>query len=225
MLPLIAVSTPAATFDLRRAPSQERSRATFELLLQSAAELLEEGGLPSFNTNLLSERTGVSIRAIYRYFPNKHALIVELARRMSAGWRDALADSNALTDPRNDYATLWCGYIDHFIAAVRRTPGGIAVLQAMRADPELQAIDDATNAQYMRDIAQELTERDPRLKRSEAEAVAAVLIRSMVGVVDAALTENTTRARRMIELLKIMHVELLERSLRQRRPRRKKELP
>ncbi len=217
MLPLVVVSTPTVALELRRAPSQQRSRATFELLLHSAADLLEERGLPGFNTNHLSERTGVSIRAIYRYFPNKQALIVELARRMSRSWRELLSDDYALADPANDWRALWCGYIDRFVAGVRRTPGAIAVLKAMRVDPELQAVDDEANTQYMRDIASSLTRREPRLKRSEAEAVAAVLIKSMVGVVDAALEESPARARRMIELLKIMHVELLERGLEEAR--------
>lgn len=175
--------------------------------------MLEEGGLPRFNTNLLSERTGISIRAIYRYFPNKQALIVELARRMSAQWREVLANEGDLSDPDNDCCDLWCHCVDRYVEAVRHTAGGIAVLQAMRADPDLLAIDDQTNALYIRDIVQALTKRDPRLKRGEAEVVASVLIKSMVGVVDAALTESLTRARRMIDLLKVMHVELLSRTL------------
>ena len=214
MLPSAAVSTSAATLELRCAPSQERSRATFDRLLRSAAELLEERGLSGFNTNLLSARTGVSIRAIYRYFPNKHALVVELARRMSSSWREALADDLALADPTSDWRALWCSYVDRFVAAVRRTPGAIAVLQAMRADPELHAVDDESNARYMRDIAASLRQRNPRIKRSDAEAVAAVLMRSTVGVLDAALGESPARARRMIELLEQMQVALLARVLK-----------
>jgi AcrR family transcriptional regulator len=218
MLPFVAVSTRSAALELRCAPSQARSRATFDLLVQTAGEILEERGLPGFNTNLLSERTGVSIRAIYRYFPNKHALVLELARRMSSDWRATLTDGLALADPANDWRELWCGYIDRFVGAVRRTPGGVAVLQAMRVDPELRAADEETNAQYMRDVAESLARRDSRIGRSEAKAIAAVLIQSTVGVVDAALEESPARGRRMIELLKLMHVALLERCLGDGRP-------
>jgi AcrR family transcriptional regulator len=206
------MSTPVE-LALRAAPSQGRSRATFEHILDSAARLLEERGLSGFNTNLLSRRSGVSIHAIYRYFPNKHALVVELARRMSETWHDLLSDDYALADPRNDWRALWCDYVDHFVLAVRRTPGAAAILQAMRSDPDLRAVDDEANARYVRDIASALTRRRRRLRRSDADALAEVLIRSTVGVVDATLEISPARARRMVELLKTMHVDLLARYL------------
>ncbi len=209
------MSTTALPLDLRRAPMQERSRATFDRILTTAAEILEERGLHGFNTNLISERSGVSVRAIYRYFPNKHALVVELARRMEAAWRAALAEGLELADPANDWRAAWCGYIDGFVAAVRRTPGGVAVVQAMRVDPDLRAVDDEANAQYVRDVARALVERRPRIARAEAQATAAVLIESAVGVVNAALEEGPVRAARMIELLKQMQLALLARVLRE----------
>jgi AcrR family transcriptional regulator len=215
MLPFVAMSTQPLALDLRRAPSQERSRATFDAILQTAAEILEQRGLHGFNTNLLSERTGVSVRAIYRYFPNKHALVIELARRMEEAWREALADGLALADPETDWRAAWCGYIDGFVAAVRRTPGAVAILQAMRVDPDLRAVDDEANAQYVRDVAGALCERDPRILRTEARATAAVLIESAVGVVNAALEESPARSARMIDLLKQMQLALLEVTLRE----------
>ena len=60
----------------RLAPRQARSRATIEHVLEVSAELLEEVGLDGFNTNLLAQRAGVGTRAIYRYFPNKFAIIL-----------------------------------------------------------------------------------------------------------------------------------------------------
>jgi hypothetical protein len=54
----------------RARPQQARSQATVERLLQVSAELLEEVGVNGFNTNLLAQRAGVAVRAIYRYFPS-----------------------------------------------------------------------------------------------------------------------------------------------------------
>jgi hypothetical protein len=70
----------------------------------------------------------------------------------------------------------------------------------------------------MRDVAESLARRDSRIGRSEAKTIAAVLIQSTVGVVDAALEESPARGRRLIELLKLMHVALLERCLGDGRP-------
>ena len=65
----------------RRIPAQPRSRATVEVLLEAAAQLLESAGMRGFNTNAVAERAGVSIGTLYRYFPDKQAILIALARR------------------------------------------------------------------------------------------------------------------------------------------------
>ena len=82
-MPPATTSASAATTELRRRPEQSRSTATFETLLEVAGRLLETHGFGAFTTNLLATESGVSIRAIYRYFPNKHAIVAELAGRPS----------------------------------------------------------------------------------------------------------------------------------------------
>jgi len=65
----------------RKNPAQRRSRATVEIVLEAAAQLLESGGERGFNTNAVAERAGVSIGTLYRYFPDKQAILTALARR------------------------------------------------------------------------------------------------------------------------------------------------
>lgn len=65
----------------RKIPRQARAAATVEVVLEAAAQLLEKAGEAGFNTNALAERAGVSIGTIYRYFPDKRAILVALARR------------------------------------------------------------------------------------------------------------------------------------------------
>ena len=45
---------------------------------------MERDGLEGFTTNAVAERAGVSIGAVYRYFPNKRVLTHALAERESA---------------------------------------------------------------------------------------------------------------------------------------------
>ena len=66
---------------MRKTPAQSRSRATVEVILEAAVQLLEAGGERGFNTNAVAERAGVSIGTLYRYFPDKQAILVALARR------------------------------------------------------------------------------------------------------------------------------------------------
>ena len=55
-----------------------------DIILEAAAQLLERDGLEGFTTDAVAERAGVSIGAVYRYFPNKRALTHALAERESA---------------------------------------------------------------------------------------------------------------------------------------------
>ena len=65
----------------RKAPSQDRSRATVDVILDAAARILVKGGYASFTTNRVAEMAGVSVGSLYQYFPNKEALLGELMRR------------------------------------------------------------------------------------------------------------------------------------------------
>lgn len=62
-----------------RKPKQGRSKATVAAILEAGARILAERGWAGFNTNVIAERAGVSIGSLYEYFPNKQALIDEIA--------------------------------------------------------------------------------------------------------------------------------------------------
>jgi AcrR family transcriptional regulator len=74
----------------RKRPSQDRSRATVEVILEAAARVLEERGYAQGTTNRIAARAGVSIGSLYEYFPNKDAIVVALAERELAAERDAI---------------------------------------------------------------------------------------------------------------------------------------
>ena len=66
---------------LRKQPTQERSRATVDAILQATAHLLVRDGYAKLTTNRVAERAGVNIASLYQYFPSKEALVAELQRR------------------------------------------------------------------------------------------------------------------------------------------------
>lgn len=200
-------------FELRCRPTQDRSIATFESILAAAASVLESTGFEAFTTNLVAERSGLSVRALYRYFPNKHSLVVELARRMSNRWGSAVAEVGVFEDVSLKWRPLWLAYIDAFVDSVRTTPGGRAVLLAMREDPDLRRLDDRANAAYIDGITDALMARRPSLGIAEARSVATVLMRSMVAVLDDAFEIDPSAADGLIDVLKAMQMALLEKYL------------
>lgn len=71
----------------RRVPRQHRSRSIVESILEAAQQLLTEAGPDALTTNRIAERAGVSIGSLYRYFPDKSAVVeavVEIAAAREA---------------------------------------------------------------------------------------------------------------------------------------------
>jgi len=62
----------------RRRPRQERSRAIVDSILEAGRLLLAESGESSLTTNRIAERAGVSVGSLYRYFPNKEAVVAAI---------------------------------------------------------------------------------------------------------------------------------------------------
>lgn len=58
----------------RRAPRQQRSRATVDALVEAGAHVLAARGWTRFTTNEVARVAGASIGSLYQYFPDKLAL-------------------------------------------------------------------------------------------------------------------------------------------------------
>ncbi len=65
----------------RKAPRQRRSHQTVDRIVETAARIFDEAGYPDTTTNEIAAEAGVSIGSLYQYFPNKDAILVEIARR------------------------------------------------------------------------------------------------------------------------------------------------
>ena len=63
---------------IRKRPTQERSTATVDAILEAAAELFCDIGYDRSSTNRIAERAGVSIGSLYQYFANKEAVLAAL---------------------------------------------------------------------------------------------------------------------------------------------------
>ncbi|MGC0013988.1 TetR/AcrR family transcriptional regulator, partial [Ralstonia pseudosolanacearum] len=52
----------------RKLPTQERSRATVDAIMQAATYILVKFGWERLTTNAIAERAGVNIGSLYQYF-------------------------------------------------------------------------------------------------------------------------------------------------------------
>jgi AcrR family transcriptional regulator len=132
-------ATPLRT---KKHPRQARSQETFALIVETTGQLLEEVGFEALSTNLICERANLTPPALYRYFPNKYAILRELGDRIMLRqdeavfrWLDAGGASDDLIGAKVDRLVLLHAEV---VEITRAFPGNIAILRAMRAVPLLR---------------------------------------------------------------------------------------
>lgn len=81
MLDTNAGTTSSALGRLRNEPVQARSAARLDALLDAAAAVLDEVGYERLTTALIAQHASASIGTVYRYFPDRLAVLQGLASR------------------------------------------------------------------------------------------------------------------------------------------------
>lgn len=178
-------------------------------ILKVSAELLEEVGIDGFNTNLLAERADLGTRAIYRYFPNKFAILVAMAQDLRATERAWIGN---LREPASDGD--WRGAvtraIDGHFEAASRQPGYAALRAAAFAIPELRESDDLENRELAQDLAAGLTTLGVTLDPGRMRALCKTIMESSNRMLDIALQSPRDEAAQLVRELKLMITSLLE---------------
>ena len=130
----------------RRRPSQDRSRDRVERILDATATLLGDTPVDKITTAAIAEEAGVPIGSVYQYFPNKLAVLAELARRVMEQ-----VDTKTASLITEDFGVLpWDQAIDRAIDATMQgyaeQPGYLQLLLSIRPTPEFRLITDESNA-------------------------------------------------------------------------------
>ncbi|MBW2243664.1 MAG: TetR/AcrR family transcriptional regulator [Deltaproteobacteria bacterium] len=206
----VAPRAAGSELGLRSEPRQARARETFEEILAAAAELLDEVGIDGFNTNLLAERAGVRVRTVYRYFPNKRAVVIALAQRVVADWDAWVGEGLRGLSPTSDWQSVLRRVLDRYYGGVRAQPGHAGIRRAMSAVPELHGIDQEDNARMADVFARAFRSVAPGLPLARARLISRCLIESSVAIVDLAVELPPAKSKALMDELMAMHVAYLE---------------
>lgn len=167
-------------------PRQQRALETYELILGVTVELLSEVGFERLSTNLVAARAGISPPALYRYFPNKYALLNELGQRLMqtqnalvAAW--ATPANMKLPTPR--LADSIYGLYEQTLVLTRELPQGLWVTRALRAVPSLSPVRVESHAHVTGLIVTAFMQAYPEAPRGDV----AVMARLAVEMVYAAM--------------------------------------
>ena len=136
----------------RREPRQPRARRTVERILEATAHLLDEAGVDQVTTNLVAGRAGVNIATLYKYFPNKYALLNLLALRFAERQIEAMRGYLRRADEARPWREVHDGLIDVLVEVWRAEPGHAALQRALMAVPELLAAYRRMNFQTAREL-------------------------------------------------------------------------
>jgi AcrR family transcriptional regulator len=113
---LLTVGAP-----LRNEPVQARSTARLAALLDAAAAVVDEIGFERLTTAMVAERAGASIGTVYRYFPDRIAVLQALgARNLERVIGSVTAEMS--DDSHANWAESVDAALDIFLKAFRTEP-------------------------------------------------------------------------------------------------------
>lgn len=138
---------PAANRSGRRNPVQERSQETVQRVFRAASELLASVPIDELTTSRIAHAAGLSIGALYRFFPDKQSIIDAIAVRHMDEFRAAF-ESQLTSLNFSDGPAFLSKVIDAFVAFLESRPDfrAIAFGQISIATRQRQADPNASGA-------------------------------------------------------------------------------
>lgn len=121
----------------RKVPSQKRAQKTIETILEATGALLDEVGFENLSTNLVCKRAGLTPPAVYRYFPNKHAIMCELGERLMEKQNEAMLGIFDTFAETGDIVGTIRRVMEAQIEVTEKMPGGNWITKSLYASPSL----------------------------------------------------------------------------------------
>lgn len=105
---------------------QERSRRSYQALLDAAEVLFGSQGYDAVGTPEIAEKAGVSVGTFYRYFEDKHEVYLEIMRRdLASAYRDTierLTPDHFVGKARHETISAGCAVLfDHVLSKPQLT--------------------------------------------------------------------------------------------------------
>ncbi|MER5554251.1 TetR/AcrR family transcriptional regulator [Streptomyces sp. NPDC002793] len=174
--------------NLRRVPVQQRSAERLARILDAGAALLDETGYEQLSTRAVADRAGVPIGSVYRFFPNKRALVDALAERnLEVYAARVVARLEAI--PEREWRTAIDAVLDEYLAMKRSVPG-FALVDFGPPVPVTGPLDEEVNRLVAGRLAELLSGHLGRAGRlgpsGEGAAPDAALLRTVLVCVQAA---------------------------------------
>lgn len=184
----------------RRKPVQARSRERVDAILSHAAQIFNELGVDGTSMSAIARQSGMSLASLYRYYPNKAAIVKAIAEgqveKMEQALRDRLAEISV--DEAVDVL------IDLFYEFYRTEPAYSAIWSGVESMPELRELDLRELYTNARDLDAKLGEACPHIPAERRWTACLLLPRSAGTILRLAATLPEDQGLGLVAELKCM---------------------
>lgn len=207
-------SIPTPSLAAKKLPAQRRATETYEHILEVTALMLGDVGIERLSTNLICERAGVTPPALYRYFPNKYAVLYELGQRLMQAQNERIPHwitAEVLAGTVADLEAALAGLVLDTYRVTKRMPGGVWILRALRAVPALQQVRLDSHTVVAKAQAKLLAKVFPRTSAKELLVVGRVAVDLLYAAVELAfdVPMNTRAIARVTAAMVASHMARL----------------
>lgn len=178
---------PQPSLVAKKQPAQQRATETYERILEVTAQTLADVGIERLSTNLVCERAGLTPPALYRYFPNKYALLSELGLRLMQAQNERVDRHMTLEVFAGGLEALeraMEGLILDTYEATVQTVGGVWIMRALRAVPALQQVRLASHAAVTQEQTKLLAQAFPDVNPAELQLVSRIVVELVYATVE-----------------------------------------
>ena len=184
----------------RRDPVQKRSRERVELILDITAKVLTEDGLDAVKPTEIARRANIKLASLYRYFPNKNAILKALALRLFEKARPNLELFLEEFDLTEGIEYI----IDAYANFYRYEPGYAELWSGLQAIPELQQLEMDDLIHNARLISERAKRELPGANEETLWVICVMITRTCRAILRLSLTVDDHQSETMLRELKNM---------------------
>jgi AcrR family transcriptional regulator len=174
---------PLAELRPRRAPVQKRAQLSVQRILDAAGQLLDESGLERLTTELIAKRAGVNIATVYKYFPNKHAVLAELYRTHYEPRLDHFSGVMSVIAAGGDWRRAIDEGLDLSTRDRRARKGNLSIRLAVRSSPDLHRLEQR-NLEHRTEVFAAVLVRAGAARPAQAAVIARCLLEVVATLLD-----------------------------------------
>lgn len=193
--------------ELRHRPIQKRGILRFEAILNAARSVLADQGYEHFTVEDVAARAEVPVGSVYQYFPNKFALVAELAAQDTDFLVVAITEASG-TFPSEQ----WQQEVDDLIEVMAHLwadhPWRPAVYAAMRSTAATRQRAQENTAAIGQATTGLLAPLTPDLSAEQRYDVAVVIVETCQTLLNLAVQDGTLNVRVVAEMKRLLRAYL-----------------